>query len=335
MWRDEVLPRLERARASGPTSRSGPTGWPGIGESQVADRLGETLLRRPTRSSRPTPGSRRSTSGSRRSGDGTRERRGPRRGGRARPCSGGVGDFVWATGETTWSSAIGERLDELGWTLAIVEIGTAGQLAELLGDVPWLRFSESIARRRARRARPRRRGRSRRPRRTMTPDRPSGPTCSSGTRPGAGARRRRGRPRPARPAAPRRHGGRRSSSSRPTGVHRRAAAGLPRRRQRSEPGRPGGGRDPPRGAASDRLAVATPCARARRDRVDDDRVALEAQESVVGELPEQLVHALAGAADHRGQVALGQRRPQADRAIGQRRARRRSRAGPGTRPAGR
>ena len=74
-----------------------------------------------------------------------------------------LGDHVWATGETTWSQAIGARLDELGWTLAVVEIGTGGSLDALFGDAPWLRFDESIApgcargRRRTRRAGDRRR----------------------------------------------------------------------------------------------------------------------------------------------------------------------------------
>src|SRR4029079_9742794 len=54
-------------------------------------------------------------------------------------------DHVWATGETSWSQAIGARLDELGWSLAVVEIGTGGSLTALLGDEPWLRFDESIA----------------------------------------------------------------------------------------------------------------------------------------------------------------------------------------------
>jgi hypothetical protein len=58
---------------------------------------------------------------------------------------GHLGDHVWATGETTWSEALGARLGELGWTLAVVEIGTGGSLDALLGDEPWLRFDESIA----------------------------------------------------------------------------------------------------------------------------------------------------------------------------------------------
>jgi hypothetical protein len=55
-----------------------------------------------------------------------------------------LGDHVWATGETTWSEAISEALAALGWRLAIVEIGTGGQVAALLGDVEWLALAESF-----------------------------------------------------------------------------------------------------------------------------------------------------------------------------------------------
>ena len=57
---------------------------------------------------------------------------------------GHLGSYVWATGETTWSEAIGSRLAELGWTLAAVEIGTGGSLSALLGDADWFRFDEVI-----------------------------------------------------------------------------------------------------------------------------------------------------------------------------------------------
>ena len=36
-------------------------------------------------------------------------------------------------------------MDELGWTLAVVEIGTGGSIDGLFGDAPWVRFDESIA----------------------------------------------------------------------------------------------------------------------------------------------------------------------------------------------
>ena len=58
---------------------------------------------------------------------------------------GHVGRYVWAIGDTTWGQAIGARLGELGWTLAIVEIGTGGSLSTLFADAPWVRFDESIA----------------------------------------------------------------------------------------------------------------------------------------------------------------------------------------------
>ncbi len=56
-----------------------------------------------------------------------------------------VGQYVWATGDTTWGQAIGARLDELGWDLAVVEIGTTGTVGGLLADVPRLRLVESSA----------------------------------------------------------------------------------------------------------------------------------------------------------------------------------------------
>ena len=115
----------------------------GIGESQVAELLGETMLRATNpivatyarveavdvRVSAVAEGGR------------TAEELVEAA---AAVVLGQLGDHVWATGETTWSQAIGARLGELGWTLAVVEIGTGGSLEALLGDEPWLRFDESI-----------------------------------------------------------------------------------------------------------------------------------------------------------------------------------------------
>jgi hypothetical protein len=56
-----------------------------------------------------------------------------------------LGKYVWASGATTWAEAIGGRLHDLGWTLAAVEIGTGGSLDALFGDASWLRFLESIS----------------------------------------------------------------------------------------------------------------------------------------------------------------------------------------------
>jgi nicotinamide-nucleotide amidase len=143
MWADEVLPRLVRsglgAEVVARTYRLA-----GIGESQVADTLGEALLR----ASNPIVATyaRVEAVDVRISavGDGTRSAVAIVEAAAATVLE-RLADHVWATGETTWSQALGSRLGELGWTLAVVEIGTGGSLGALLGDEPWLRFDESIA----------------------------------------------------------------------------------------------------------------------------------------------------------------------------------------------
>ena len=56
-----------------------------------------------------------------------------------------VADHVWARGTTTWSEAIGAELDRVGWTLAVHEVGSGGALGALLRDQPWLARVESLA----------------------------------------------------------------------------------------------------------------------------------------------------------------------------------------------
>ena len=121
----------------------------GIGESQVADQLGEELLRatdpivatyaRERRRRRPDLGP-----GPARDRRRLADRRGAGRG-HGRPPPGGLADHVWAEGDTTWPDAIGAALAEREQALAVVEVGTGGSLAALLGDRDWLRFSESLA----------------------------------------------------------------------------------------------------------------------------------------------------------------------------------------------
>ncbi|HEV8699091.1 MAG TPA: molybdopterin-binding protein [Candidatus Limnocylindrales bacterium] len=145
MWENEVLPRL-KARGLGRELAVRTFRLTGIGESQVAEILGEELLRSPdpevaTYARLEAVDVRVSASGS------------------ANPCQAGasaqvrvaeasaivlerLGAYVWAEGDTTWAAALGERLGQLGWRLAIEEMGTGGQLAALLGDVPWLALAE-------------------------------------------------------------------------------------------------------------------------------------------------------------------------------------------------
>jgi nicotinamide-nucleotide amidase len=143
MLADEVLPRLERL-GLGTDVAVRTYRLTGIGESQLADRLGDALLRRPnpevaTYARADAVDVRISAVGDERATAETHVEAA------AGEVLAAAGEFVWATGDASWTGAIGERLDALGWSLSVVEIGAAGQLAALLGDVPWLRFSEALA----------------------------------------------------------------------------------------------------------------------------------------------------------------------------------------------
>ena len=137
MWHDHAIPRLQAhglgADVAGITYRLA-----GIGESQVADLLGEPLLR----ATNPIVATyaRVEAVDVRVSAVGTATAAAAEL---VEPAAAVVRDhlgaYIWATGDTTWSGAIGQRLDELGWTLAIDETDTGGHVAALFGDVPWLR----------------------------------------------------------------------------------------------------------------------------------------------------------------------------------------------------
>jgi nicotinamide-nucleotide amidase len=149
MWADEVVPRLH-GHGLGGESVSRTYRLTGIGESQVADVLGEALLRDrnpevATYARAEAVDVRISAVPSTASGDDPARTAEELVEQAASIVLERLGRFVWTTGDTTWSGAIGDRLTARGWTLATVEIGTGGALAALLGDVPWLRRSESIA----------------------------------------------------------------------------------------------------------------------------------------------------------------------------------------------
>jgi hypothetical protein len=142
IWRDEVLPRL-RERGLGTDRAVRTLRLTGIGESLVADRLGEELLR--TENPEVATYARADAVDVRLSAVG-------RAAGPGLPaCSadelldeiepvvlGAIGDHVWATGQTTWAEAVGAELGRLGWTLAARELGLGGALLALLGPEPWL-----------------------------------------------------------------------------------------------------------------------------------------------------------------------------------------------------
>ena len=143
MWANEVVPRLEGIGIGGPVAAR-TYRLAGIGESQVAELLGETMLRAANplvatyaRADAVDVRISAVSEGDRSAGELVEAA--------ATEVLGHVGSYVWATGDTSWSDAIGARLGELGWTLSIVEIGTGGTLGTLLGDLAALRFAESIA----------------------------------------------------------------------------------------------------------------------------------------------------------------------------------------------
>lgn len=142
MWADEVMPRL-RDRGLGSEVASRTYRLAGIGESQVAEMLGERLLR----ATNPIVATYArveavdvrvsAVAEAERSADDLVESA-------SAEVLAHLGAHVWAVGDTTWGEAIGARLTELGWTLGVVEIGTGGSLGALFGDAAWLRFDESI-----------------------------------------------------------------------------------------------------------------------------------------------------------------------------------------------
>jgi nicotinamide-nucleotide amidase len=147
MWTDHVVPRLA-ARGAGVAMTSRTLRLAGIGESQLADVLGEELLRAAdpivaTYARNDAVDIRISSRDMPNPGDGSTAA--ARVAAMADRLVGVIGEHVWAEGATTWPEAIGAALVERDAALAIVEVGTGGSLAALLGDRDWLSFSESLA----------------------------------------------------------------------------------------------------------------------------------------------------------------------------------------------
>jgi nicotinamide-nucleotide amidase len=143
MWRDWVLPRLaERGLGGDFVART--YRLTGIGESAVADQLGEEILRRPnpevaTYARVEAVDVRVSAYG-----DDANRAEDLVRGAESTVLS-ILGKHVWGHGSETWAEAIGRRLGARGWTLSAVEVATGGSLLALIGDQPWLRFGETLA----------------------------------------------------------------------------------------------------------------------------------------------------------------------------------------------
>jgi nicotinamide-nucleotide amidase len=140
MWADTVLPRLAE-RGVGGDSEVRTLRLFGIGESQVAELLGEALLR----AANPIVATYARHEAvdvrvSARAGDGRSASE------LAAETEATVlailGEFVWARGDATWARSLDEALAERGWTLATTEEGTDGALVTLLRGMTALRRAE-------------------------------------------------------------------------------------------------------------------------------------------------------------------------------------------------
>lgn len=149
MWAESVLPAL-RERGLGRPQVVRTYRLAGIGESQVADLLGEPILRAANpivaTYARADAVDVRISAVAEAGGDGRPGRSADELVDEAEAIVlAALGEYVWGRGGQTWQEAIGERLDHLGWTLATAETGTGGTLATLLGGAPWLRLAEVLA----------------------------------------------------------------------------------------------------------------------------------------------------------------------------------------------
>ena len=144
MWANEALPRL-RLRELGSDMVVRTFRLTGSGESSVAEILGEEMLRRTdpevaTYARQEAVDVRISASDADASGATAAERVETA----AAIVRERLGDHIWAEGDTTWADAVGARLEQRGWRVALEEIGTAGQVATLFGDVPWLALARVL-----------------------------------------------------------------------------------------------------------------------------------------------------------------------------------------------
>jgi nicotinamide-nucleotide amidase len=140
MWRDEALPLL-LARGLGASRVARTLRLSGIGESALVDLIGEDVLRAP----RPQVATYARAdavdvvvsieSDDRSEAEAIVEAMVSR-------LREAVGQYVFAEGDATWADALAARL--AGRTVAVVEMGTAGQLQAMLGNAEYLTFGELV-----------------------------------------------------------------------------------------------------------------------------------------------------------------------------------------------
>src|SRR5688572_22820386 len=146
LWADHALPAL-RSRGLGADAVVRTYRLMGLGESQVAEILGEQLLR--TANPEVATYARAEAVDVRISATSGVDAGGVAHSAEtlleeaAAIVTERLAANIWATGDQTWSGAIGARLSGRGWRLALVELGTRGQMTTLLGDVDWLAIAET------------------------------------------------------------------------------------------------------------------------------------------------------------------------------------------------
>ena len=140
MWHDEAVPRLTR-RGLGREIVARTYRLHGIGESHVAELLGDALLR----AEDPQV----ATYARVEAVDVRVASSGPGAQGRVANAAAVVedrlGTYVWASGDTTWAEAVSTALADRGWTLAFIELGMGGALTALLGGLDAVLHAESDA----------------------------------------------------------------------------------------------------------------------------------------------------------------------------------------------
>jgi nicotinamide-nucleotide amidase len=148
MWADHVVPALH-AHGLGATLVSRTLRLAGIGESQVADVLGEAMLRAAdpivatyARADAVDVRVSARDEGAVVDGEPDAAARVEARLAEVRAL---LGEHVWAEADSSWPDAIEAELRRRDDGLSIVEVGSGGTLAALLGDRDWVRFAEHLA----------------------------------------------------------------------------------------------------------------------------------------------------------------------------------------------
>ncbi|MGD0123406.1 MAG: molybdopterin-binding protein [Candidatus Limnocylindrales bacterium] len=143
MWQGWVLPRL-RERGLGRQRVTRTYRLTGIGESAVAALLGERLLRAEnpvvaTYARADAVDVRVSAvAGAGRSATQLVDEA-------AAAVLTAVGRYVWGHDDDTWPAVLGRAMETHGWDAALVEVGTGGSAARLLGEAVWLKATRSMA----------------------------------------------------------------------------------------------------------------------------------------------------------------------------------------------